>query len=192
VDIVQAQGQFMNVKVRWGLMALSMFGLASMRGVFAVEPIIPALNTDYAFTANVLVGTPLVVDHTPDGVRRYIPIIGGTVTGPKINGKVLAAGGDSQIIRSDGVIVLEARYMIQTDDNVTISVTNRGYRHASPAVMARLLRGEHVGREEYYFRTVARFEAPVGSRYEDLNKYLFIGTAEREANAAIVHFYRVK
>ena len=156
------------------------------------EPAIPALNSEYAFTANVLVGTPLVVDRAPDGVRRYIPITGGTVEGPGIKGKVLPAGGDSQIIRSDGVIVLEARYMIQTDDNVMISVTNRGFRHAPPAVMARLLRGEHVGRDEYYFRTVAQFEAPVGSRYDELNKYLFVGTAEREANAAIVHFYRVK
>lgn len=157
-----------------------------------MENSIPALNSEYAFTANVLVGTPLVVEHTPDGVRRYIPITGGTVAGPGINGKVLPAGGDSQIMRSDGVIVLEAHYMIQTEDNVMISVTNRGFRHAPPAVMARLLRGEHVGRDEYYFRTVAQFEAPVGSRHEELNKFLYIGTAERGANAVIVHFYRVK
>jgi hypothetical protein len=157
-----------------------------------MDPSIPVLNSEYAFTANVLVGAPMVVDHAPDGVRLYIPITGGTVAGPAINGKVLPAGGDSQIIRSDGVIVLEARYMIQTDDNVMISVTNRGFRHAPPAVMARLLRGEHVGRDEYYFRTVAQFEVPVGSRHDELNKFLYVGTAEREANEVIVHFYRVK
>jgi hypothetical protein len=157
-----------------------------------VAPTTPPLNTEFAFTAHVLVGSPLVVDQTPDGVRRYIPIVGGTVAGPGLSGTVLPAGGDSQIIRSDGVIVLEARYIVQTDDAVLISVTNRGFRHASPAVMARLLRGEHVDRDQYYFRTAAQFEAPVASRYGELNKYLFIGSAEREANAAIVHFYRVK
>jgi uncharacterized protein DUF3237 len=162
-----------------------------MNGTVSRVSTVAPLKTEFAFTANVLVGTPLVVDHTPDGVRRYIPIIGGTVAGPALNGRVVRAGGDSQIIRSDGVIVLEARYIIQTDDNVMISVTNRGFRHASPAVMARLLRGEPVGKDEYYFRTVAQFEAPVGSQYEELNKYLFVGTAEREAHAAIVHFYRV-
>jgi hypothetical protein len=57
--------------------------------------------------------------------------------------------------------------------------------------MGRLLRGAHVSPSEYYFRTVAQFEAPVGSRYEYLNKFIFVATAEREANAAIVHFYRV-
>jgi hypothetical protein len=163
-----------------------------MNGTVRRLPDIPLLTTEFAFTANVLVGSPLVVDRAPDGVRRYIPILGGTVAGPGLNGKVLPAGGDSQIIRSDGVIVLEAHYIIQTEDNTSVAVTNRGFRHASPAVMAQLLRGEHVGRDEYYFRTVAQFEAPVGSRYEELNKYLFIGTAEREAGAAIVHFYRVK
>jgi hypothetical protein len=162
-----------------------------MNGTVSRISTVAPLKTEFAFTATVLVGTPLVVDHTPDGARRYIPIIGGTVAGPALNGKVVPAGGDSQIIRSDGVIVLEARYMIQTDDNVMISVTNRGFRHAAPAVMAQLLRSEHVGRDEYYFRTVAQFEAPVGSRHEELNKFIFIGTAEREAGAAIVHFYRV-
>jgi hypothetical protein len=95
------------------------------------------------------------------------------------------------MIRSDGVFVVEARYMIQTDDNVLVSVVNRGLRRAPPAVMARLLKGEHVAREEYYFRTVAQFEAPLDSRYADLNNSLFVGTAEREPTAAIIHFYRI-
>lgn len=151
----------------------------------------PAINTEFAFTAKVEVGDPLTVDRTPDGVRRYIPIIGGSVMGPHLKGTVLAAGGDSQMIRSDGVLVIEARYMIKTDDNVLISVVNRGLRRASPAVMARLLKGEHVAREEYYFRTVAQFEAPLNSRYADMNNSLYIATADREPNAAIVHFYRV-
>jgi hypothetical protein len=151
----------------------------------------PPLVTEFAFTATVQVGEPLTVDRTPDGVRRYIPIVGGTVSGPLLNGIVLAVGGDSQMIRSDGLVIVEARYMISTDDGILISVTNRGFRHGPPAVMARLMRGEHVAREEYYFRTVAQFEAPIGSRYASLNEYLFIGTAEREPHAAIVHFYRL-
>jgi len=151
----------------------------------------PAISTEYAFTAKVQVGEPLIVDHTPDGVRRYIPITGGSVSGPHFKGAVLAVGGDSQMIRSDGVFVVEARYMIQTDDNVLVSVVNRGLRRAPPAVMARLLKGEHVAREEYYFRTVAQFEAPLDSRYADLNNSLFVGTAEREPTAAIIHFYRI-
>jgi hypothetical protein len=151
----------------------------------------PPITTEYAFTARVQVGEPLIVDRTPDGVRRYIPITGGSVSGPNLKGTVLGVGGDSQMIRSDGVFVVEARYIIRTDDNVLISVVNRGLRRASQATMARLMKGEHVAREEYYFRTVAQFEAPLNSRYAELNNSVYVGTAEREPSAAIVHFYRV-
>lgn len=151
----------------------------------------PVIATEYAFTASVDVGEPLTIDRTPDGIRRYIPITGGSVSGPHLKGKVLAVGGDSQMIRSDGVFVVEARYIIETVENVLISVINRGLRRASPAIMAKLIKGEHVAREEYYFRTVAQFEAPLDSPHADLNNSLFLGTAEREPAAAIVHFYRV-
>ena len=57
--------------------------------------------------------------------------------------------------------------------------------------MARLMKGEHVARDEYYFRTVVQFEAPLNSRYAEMNGSLYLGTAEREPNAAIVHFYRL-
>jgi hypothetical protein len=147
------------------------------------------LKTDFAFTAMVAVGEPLVVDKAPGGIRRFIPITGGTVSGPLLNGKVLAAGGDSQLLRPDGVLEIEARYLIKSDDGVVISVVNRGLRVASPAVMARLMKGEHVGPDEYYFRTVAQFEAPVDSVYRELNRHLYVATAEREPNAAVVHFF---
>jgi Protein of unknown function (DUF3237) len=149
------------------------------------------LTVEFSFTANVQLGEMRVLGRGPEGVRRFIPIIGGTVEGPDLTGRVIAAGGDSQIIRSDDVIVLEARYMIQADDSTLISVVNRGLRHSTPEIMARLTDGEPVKPEDYYFRTVADFEAPVGSRYERFNKLLFVGTAERTADAAIVHFYRI-
>lgn len=151
----------------------------------------PPVKTDYAFTARVHVGEPLTVDRTPGGVRRYIPIIGGEFEGPLAKGTVIAVGGDSQIIRSDGVLVLEAKYMLRTDDGVLISVVNRGLRRGSATVMARLMKGEYVRRENYYFRTVAQFDAPLDSPYAELNNYIFVGTAEREPATAIVHFYRL-
>jgi hypothetical protein len=149
------------------------------------------LNVEFAFTANVQLGEIRLLGRGPEGVRRFIPIIGGTVEGPDLTGRVIAAGGDSQFVRSDDVIVLEARYMIQANDGTLLSVVNRGYRHSTPEIMARLADGEPVNPADYYFRTAAQLEAPIGSRYERFNRLLFVGTAERTANAAIVHFYRI-
>jgi hypothetical protein len=151
-----------------------------------------ALLTEFAFTADVTVGPALVIDAVPNGVRRYIPITGGLVAGPLLSGKVLTAGGDSQIVRADGVIELEARYLIQSDDHVLLSILNRGLRHGPALIMSQLARGEYVPLDAYYFRTAPQLEAPRGSRYEDFNKSLFIATGERKANSVVMHFYRVK
>jgi hypothetical protein len=149
------------------------------------------LKTEYAFTATVIVAAPVVVGQGPLGLRRFIPITGGTVSGPLLTAKVLEGSGDWQVIRADGVISLEARYTLETADGVRMSVVNRGLRVASAEVTARMMRGDSVAPSEYYFRTAAEFEAPLGSKYEWLNTSLFIGVAERRSDAAIVHFYRV-
>lgn len=150
------------------------------------------LQQVYAFTAVVKVAPLISMGKVPLGERRFVPIIGGSVTGPLLTARVLEGSGDWQVLRADGTISLEARYMLETDDGVRIAVLNRGMRVASPAVTLRMTRGEAVDPAEYYFRTAAEFEAPVGSRYEWLNKSLFVGVAERNSDAAIVHFYQVK
>lgn len=71
------------------------------------------------------------------------------------------------------------------------AVLNHGLRWGSADVMARLSQGEQVSPEDYYFRTAAQFEAPLGSRYQWLNKAMFVATAERNAESAIVHLYCV-
>ena len=151
----------------------------------------PNAATEFAFEARVSVETPLVVGQSSRGVRRIVPITGGTFEGPNIRGRVIPGGADCQYVRPDGVLAVEARYTLETSDEVLIMVTNRGIRRAPPDVMARLARGEAVDPSEYYFRTTPEFEAPLGSPYEWLNQSVFVGVAERRPDAAIIRFYRV-
>jgi hypothetical protein len=77
-------------------------------------------------------------------------------------------------------------------DGVLIMVTNVGMRHGPPEVIAKLTRGEPVDPAAYYFRTVPSFEAPAAaSVYAWMNKAIFLCTAERQSNVAIVQFFRV-
>jgi hypothetical protein len=151
----------------------------------------PSAATEFAFEARVFVETPLVVGPSSHGLRRIVPITGGTFEGPHIRGRVVPGGADCQYVRPDGVLAVEARYTLETSDGVLIMVTNRGIRRAAPEVMARLGRGEAVDPSEYYFRTTPEFEAPIGSAYEWLNQSVFIGVAERRPDAAIIRFYHV-
>jgi hypothetical protein len=158
--------------------------------VFGAEP--PPLQAEFVFEARVQVAAPLVIGQSAHGLRRVVPITGGTFAGPAIKGKVVPGGADWQFVRPDGVLEVQAKYTLQTDDGALIMVENNGMRHASPTVMERLTKGEMVPGSEYYFRTSARFEAPNGGKYEWLNRAIFIGVAERHPDAAVIRFYRVK
>jgi len=148
--------------------------------------------TEFAFEARVAVQTPLVVGNSSHGLRRVVPITGGTFEGPKIRGRVVPGGADWQFVRPDGALAVEAKYTLETADGVLIMVTNRGIRRGPPEVIARLGRGEPVDPSEYYFRTTAEFEAPLASKYAWLNESVFVGVAERQRDAAIIRFYRVR
>ena len=150
-----------------------------------------ALQGQFVFEVRIVVDKPLVVGQSSYGLRRVIPIAGGSFAGPGIKGAVVPGGADWQFVRPDGVIELQAKYTLKTDDGVLISIDNRGLRHAPAAVLERLSRGEAVASSEYYFRTTAQFEAPLGSKYEWLNRHVFVGVAERRPDAAVIRFYRI-
>ena len=60
------------------------------------------------------------------------------------------------MFRSDGVTILEARYVLRTSDGAVVN--NVGLRRDPPDAMARLARGEAVDPALIYFRTAFRFE----------------------------------
>lgn len=151
----------------------------------------PPLRTAFVFEARVAVDKPLVIGPSSHGLRRVVPIRGGTVDGPALKGVVVPGGADWQYVRPDGVLEVQAKYTLKADDGTLIMVDNRGIRHGPPAVLERMAKGEPVAGSEYYFRTTAQFEAPAGSKYEWMNRAVFVGVAERRFDAAIIRFYRV-
>jgi hypothetical protein len=132
-------------------------------------------------TLGVEVADPFDFGVTPAGHRRVINIMGGSFGGPRMSGAVLSGGADWQIIRPDGVAVLDARYTLRTDAGDFIQVTSQGLRHGPADVMARLASGEAVDPGLYYFRTVLRFET--GSKSLDwLNRIIAVASGVRTRN----------
>ena len=125
------------------------------------------------------------------GERRVIGILGGSVRGPKLNGRILPGGADWQIIRTDGAADIKARYIIETDDGARIMVTSEGLRHGPPEVMERLARGDNVDPAHYYFRTVMRFETS-DPKVDWLNRILALARGQREARAVRLDVYEVE
>lgn len=136
------------------------------------------------------VDAPVVLARTNLGERRMVAILSGRCEGPKLNADVLPGGTDYQVIRPDGVAVLEARYALRTDDGADIFVTNVAYRHAAPGVLERMMAGEDVPPEQYYFRTSPRFET-ADPRYAWLERTIFVAEARRTKDAVEVDVYAV-
>lgn len=136
------------------------------------------------------VGSLVTLGPAKYGERRYVPLGGGTVRGPELNGTLVEGGVDWQVNRADGALDIAAHYVIRTDDGALIEVQSDGMRHGPPAVMARLARGEAVGRDEYFFRTVMRFQTGAPA-WLHLNKVLALAVGQREACAVLLDVYRI-
>ena len=142
------------------------------------------------FTIRAELAGILKLGQTPYGERRIINILGGSVEGPRIKGKILPGGADWQIVRTDGVVHLHAIYTLETETGGQILVDSEGLRHGPPEVMERLARDETVDPALYYFRTFMRFETadPAASW---LNRILAIGYGARENKTVRIEAYEV-
>jgi hypothetical protein len=132
---------------------------------------------------SVVVVGPQQVGPTPHGARTIAPIGGGTFEGDRLRGTVLG-GGDWLLLRSDGVLELDLRVTLRTDDGALIEMSSFGLRHGPPEVLAALARGEVVNPASYYFRTTPRFET-AAPRYLFLNKILAVALGDRQPGGPI-------
>jgi hypothetical protein len=101
------------------------------------------------------------------------------VQGPRFKGRILPGGSDWQIIRSDGVADIQARYVIESDSGTRVLVRSDGLRHGPADVLARVAQGEQVDPSLYYFRTIMRFEASDPS-LDWLNRIIGVARGIRE------------
>jgi Protein of unknown function (DUF3237) len=136
------------------------------------------------------VAAPIDLGVSPVGRRRVIPITGGTVSGPRLAGRVLPGANDYQIIRSDNVLELQARYIIETDDKAMIFVENTGMRDGPADLLARQAAGELVDPALIYFRTVPRFET-AHPAYQWLMRRIFICSGARAPDGVYIRFYEL-
>lgn len=148
-----------------------------------VAPDVPGL--EHVLTVRANIESMVLMGTTPAGERRVVPISGGTVEGPGLKGAIMPGGEDWQLIRSDGVTELDARYWLRTDDGVLIRVHNQVLSVPAGSEPA----------TKPYARSSVRFEAPIG-RYDWLNKAIFVGTitVERAAGVppvVVLRFFKV-
>ncbi len=131
------------------------------------------MNSRSLMTLRLTTATLQDVGATPHGARSIFPITGGEFEGARLRGKVLAGGGDWVALRSDGVLELDLRITLETDDGARIYMTFTGMRHGTAT---------DPGGE--YFRTSPRFET-AAPKYAFLNRILAVGLGEVRADGPV-------
>jgi hypothetical protein len=148
------------------------------------------ISSEPIFRIHCEVANILDLGAAPFGHRRVVNLLGGTVSGARLNGRVLPGGADWQIMAADGSLDIHARYTIESDAGALIRVDSRGLRTGPPDVLARLARGEDVDPALYYFRTAMRFETAHPSTAR-MNRILALAKGARERNAVRLEVYEV-
>jgi hypothetical protein len=154
------------------------------------EFVTTAPMTRPAFSIRAKVGPIQDLGQTSRGHRRVIDILGGEVSGPKLEGEILPGGADWQIVRLDGTIEVVARYTIKAKSGATVYVQNEGLRVATPEILKRMTAGELMPPDAYYFRTAPKFETAEPS-LKWLERALFVGRAARTPDRVVIGFHEV-
>ncbi len=138
----------------------------------------------------VQVGQPQEVGRTVHGLRRLIPITGGTATGDGWTARVLPGGADFQLVVNDRLSELDARYVLETDGGDFIYVQNRAVRSGPPELIARLVRGEPVDPTQIYFRCSPSFET-ASAALGWIAERMFVGSGSRYPDTVAMRFFEL-
>lgn len=117
---------------------------------------------------------PQGIPNGPMGERQIFIVTGGWLEGPDIRATVLPGGGDWATRRADGVVQLDVRATVKTDDGHHIYAQYSGLIHGKPEAIVGAMTGQDVSLEDYYFYTNPMFQAGA-EKYAWLNKLIAIG-----------------
>ena len=116
------------------------------------------IRTRHLFNIDITVPEIQDVGRTPYGHRRVALVTGGTFEGERLSGKVLGGGGDWLLGRADGVLNLDVRLNLETDDGARIYIQYHGILELNEKIMAAIAKGEDTDYGDTYFMTQPRFE----------------------------------
>jgi hypothetical protein len=142
------------------------------------------LEAELVLELEVELGQTQEVGDTPKGLLRLIPITGGTFSGPNIKGNILSGGYDWNTTRHDQTAHAFAKYALQTDDGVVISVENEGILPSEPQLSPTSQSNQTSQfSQSSVIKTTTRFEVTDG-KYDWLRSGVFVGSLEAGAGTS--------
>jgi hypothetical protein len=130
-----------------------------------------SIQTEYLMTLQAPLDAPQAIDRD---LLIYNVQPGGWVEGPRIKGKLMSPGADWLRVMPSGVLRLDVRATIQTDDGELIYVSYGGAIQCSKEQADRLNAGQQLKAEDCYFITAPTFQTK-SDKYGWLNAVQAVG-----------------
>jgi hypothetical protein len=134
----------------------------------------PEPNLTHLYDMHADLEAPHMIGATPAGTRQTWIVKSGWLEGPRMKGELLPGGGDWALIRTDGAVQLDVRATAALEGGAMVHAYYSGLIIATPEVFGRIMGGEDVPLDEYYFYTNPMFQTG-SEEYAWLNRTLAIG-----------------
>ncbi len=134
-------------------------------------------------TLRIELDQPLPVGAGPIGTRIYYGLSGGTITGERLNGK-LVAGGEWALIGPDGYLRVDVRAQVETHDGAHIYVQYIGLLEMNEAVQRAIETEGATQISDQHFYVNPRMETG-DERYAWVNTTFFVGEGRIAAGLGV-------
>lgn len=124
---------------------------------------------------------------TSAGEKGFLRVGGGNVTGPKLQGTLADQAGDWPVLRPDGIVESDARYMIRAADGEQIYMRSRGYLRADDI---EAFRAGSPTAGSLYYRCALQFDTSVGP-HQWLTRSVFVGSGRLTREGAHIDIFEV-
>ena len=81
---------------------------------------------EHLFSYRAQLAPPVVIGAVPGDIRIDFAVLGGEITGPRLQGTVKPGGADFGTLRPDGIFVPDVRGILESRDGALIEVRNTG------------------------------------------------------------------
>jgi hypothetical protein len=146
------------------------------------------LKLEHVFDLRLSFGDEMLLGATSLGHRRvFLAVTGGSVSGPRLQGEIIAGSGSDAPCFADDRVVLGGQWLIRAGDGTLILMQNGGFAIPAPDGPWRADTAEH-GAVRMHLAPI--FEAPRGP-HEWLNRTVFVGKADRRRTDSSIRIFAV-
>jgi len=132
----------------------------------------------------------LTLSHaTGVGERGFLRVSAGTVDGPSLRGLLSPQAGDWPLLRADGVMESDARFVIKADDGQHVYMRSRGFVLGDDA--EQVLRADgNADPEPAHIRCSVQFDASVGP-HQWMTRAVFVGTGRLTRSETVIDIFEM-